>query len=374
MVADSARHAIEQLEAQSLQVIRISQLEENEGSVSATDAPSSAAPLDPAEVTRILRQRLAGHADLATALDAYANEWPPGVNRRYFKALAATIKEIVDGRSSGPTLAQSQPAISVMAALANHASSAAVLKTVIVQAHDDLDQRLAVWRGLRYPLFLAVLTIFVLVTFQVVMMPSLRAIFGDFGVHLPVVTRLLFAVSQNWPAVILGIIVIGLAFRLVIARHVPQWIVDRIPVVGKLLRATARTTFLQTLAGLLAAGLGRADAVRIAGESNPRRAIRRAAREWQKTMSVPSANMTVLAGTSEIPHAAVMALRSEKPAGEIARFLSVLARCQRLRSGEAWRDLATISEPFAILLVGVVIFLLLLGVFLPLVQFVKVLS
>jgi type II secretory pathway component PulF len=223
-------------------------------------------------------------------------------------------------------------------------------------------------------LFLAVLTILVLLIFQIAMMPSLRAIFGDFGVQLPLVTRLLFAVSQNWPAVIAGIIVIGLAFRLVIARHVPQWIVDRIPVVGKLLRATARTTFLQTLAGLLAAGLGRADAVRIAAESNPRRAIRRAAREWQKTMSVPSANMTALTGTSEIPYAAVMALRSEKPAGEIARFLSVLARCHRLRSGEAWRDLATISEPFAILLVGVVIFLLLLGVFLPLMQFLKVLS
>ena len=182
---------------------------------------------------------LEGHS-LASGLDDFPHAFPP--------VYRATV---MAGEQAGQL-------DSVLERLADYTESRHGLRQKVVQA-------------MVYPILLTTIALIIIVVMLVAVVPKVVGVFETTGQELPLMTRVLIAISnfvQNWWFLLLGAIVgaVIVVTRLLrqehIRRRVHGWLL-RAPIFGRVTRGLNTARFTRTLSILTASGVPALEALRI---------------------------------------------------------------------------------------------------------------
>lgn len=203
--------------------------------------------------------------------------------------------------------------------------------------------------------------------------PDVVRVFIDSGQTLPLLTRGLIALSDlvkhwGWLAILLlvaGITAIRLALRQEAARQRWHGILLRVPLVGRLVRATDTARFASTLAILTRSGVPLVEALGIAAEVIANRVIRAevvlAAQKVREGGSLTRA----LEQTGQFPPMMLHMVASGERSGELDQMLARTARNQESDLAAQIALLVGLFEPFMLVFMGAVVLVIVLAILLP---------
>jgi hypothetical protein len=216
------------------------------------------------------------------------------------------------------------------------------LTRVLAEARQPLLRAGTRWSLLAYPLIVVGVATFVAFLLSVTVMPAFRRIFDDFGMRLPLVTRVVLAATDLLATGWLPVTVAGLALL------AGWWLAVRWNPRGP----TVTAAFTRALAGLVAAGVPADEAVMLAARG---------------VGVAPRAGLV-----PPLSAAAGAALRLP-PAGA-GRVLEAIAACHAERSRGVEGAMAWFVGPVAVGVVGMIVALLTAALFAPLIGLVTELS
>jgi type II secretory pathway component PulF len=220
-----------------------------------------------------------------------------------------------------------------------------------------------------YPLVLLCVVNGVLTFWMIYLLPKYRRIFADFRMGLPEETRRVVALgdwafSYSWVLILAVLVLLGLVVLLLVSPAF-RWY---FPIVGRLYRAYVRGQVLQALAFLLQLGQTAPHALGVlAGNAGFVGGARRSlqAVRWRVEQGEPLAES--LYRGSVLPRAMVPLLKAAERAGNLPWALTQLADLLAERAGRRVQRLGLVLFPVPVIGVGVLVGVIVLGVFMPLI-------
>jgi len=239
------------------------------------------------------------------------------------------------------------------------------------EARDALNQK--IWGALAYPLLLTLVAIAVVTGLLVYVVPQIVGVFTQMHQTLPWPTRALLALSafiQAWGWLLLLAIAASavggtLALRTAQVRSAWHALLLRLPLIGRLTRASNTARASRTLALLTASAVPLLEALNIAAQVVPnlpmRAALKRAAVKVREGGSFSRA----LGESGYFPPVALRLIASGERAGELERMLDEAANHQQRELDRWMTTLTAILGPLVILVVGAMVLFIVLAILLP---------
>ncbi|TWU32986.1 type II secretion system F family protein [Novipirellula artificiosorum] len=329
-----------------------------------------------AHASRVLTHR----QSLVPALLALADEVPSGSSRRELQALAKRL----EGGTTVAELVQDPSTLAWLPHLASVASGekvSATLSDAIRHAAEETQLRTQRQRVWVYPITVIVLAFLVLTAISVMIVPSFRSMFEEFGIRLPASTQLLLWISSQLSDAPL-VTLVGMAAASAITYFaVRVWNHYALSsgllgffFVGNSSSVRAMASMTAMLADMFDLGASTDEAFRFAGDQCGHRYYRtlsyRLANHCQTTHD-PISDAT---WAKQLPANVIHAINAG-PCGEpsvpLLRELSAMYR-ERLAYRAAWTG--GFASHLATLVVGLVVFFVIISLFAPLVSLVSGLS
>jgi type IV pilus assembly protein PilC len=227
--------------------------------------------------TRLLSSLLAAGVPLSRALVILCKEASN-------PTAATKWKQIYDSVIDGVTLADSMATMPetfprVYVAMVSAGETGGFLDLVLAQIADfqarEKDLKSKVTAALLYPAILFVLAVGVLIVLMTFFIPRFQKMFDQLGGQLPLLTRIIIAISHAVRAyglfVAVGLVVVGLLLRNWLAsqegRRAWEGMIIRVPVLGPLMSQFAMARFCRMLGTLLNAGVPLVQALNVARKS-----------------------------------------------------------------------------------------------------------
>jgi type II secretory pathway component PulF len=227
--------------------------------------------------TRLLSSLLAAGVPLSRALVILRKEASTPVAQQKWKEVHELV---IDGMSLADAMARSPDVFPrVYVAMVQAGETGGFLDLVLAQIADfqtrDKELRGKVLAALTYPIILVVLSIAVLIVLLVVFIPNFMPVFSSFGGELPLLTKMILAVSNavRHYGLFVGV---GIFMAVVMARNwfvsekgkrTWELIILRAPIIGKLSAQFAMARFCRMLGTLLQAGVPLVQALSVARKS-----------------------------------------------------------------------------------------------------------
>ncbi|GMV29244.1 MAG: hypothetical protein AMXMBFR59_13690 [Rhodanobacteraceae bacterium] len=289
-----------------------------------------------------LRARVMEGAGLATAFADYPESFP----EIYRASIAA-------GEQSGRLS-------TVLERLADYAESRDALRQKMLAA-------------LAYPLLLTVVAVCVVTGLLVYVVPQIVGVFASMKQQLPLPTTVLIGLSEfvkRWGLPLFGagaglLVAVRFALRRDAVRMAWHRWVLRLPLVGKLTRASNTARAARTLALLSASAVPLLDALAISAQVVPNLPMRDALRRAAHKVREGGAFSRALADSGYFPPVAVRLIASGERSGQLERMLDEAAAHQA-KELDRWLALLTaVLGPAVILLVGAMVLFIVLAILLP---------
>jgi general secretion pathway protein F len=287
---------------------------------------------------------LEGHS-LASGLDDFPHAFPP--------VYRATV---MAGEQAGQL-------DSVLERLADYTESRHGLRQKVVQA-------------MVYPILLTVIATFIITIMLVFVVPKVVGVFETTGQELPVMTRVLIAISnfvQNWWFLLLAGIaaVIFMAGRLLkqehIRRRVHYWLL-RAPIFGRVTRGLNTARFTRTLSILTASGVPALEALRISASVIANLPMRSAVEEAAVRVREGGAIGRSLSQSKLFPPMSVHLISSGEASGELDNMLERAANHQESEMDSLLATMLSVLEPLLIVIMGLVVLAIVMAILLPIFQ------
>lgn len=330
---------------------------------------------DLALVTRQLATLVQAALPIEEALRAAAAQ---ASSQRIKSMLLAVRARVMEGHSLAAALREYPSAFPELyratVAAGEHAGH---LGLVLDQLADYTDQRQQsrqkIQLALLYPVILLVASLAIVVLLLGYVVPDVVKVFVNTGQELPGLTTGLIATSeavQRWGwLMLLGIVAAGVAMRLAL-RDVNikrRWhaFILRIPLVGRLARATNTARFASTLAILTRSGVPLVDALRIAAAVIGNLRIRERVVEAAQRVREGGSLTRALDATGEFPPMMLHMIASGEKSGELDQMLARTARNQENDLAAQISLLVGLFEPFMLVFMGAVVLVIVLAILLP---------
>lgn len=330
---------------------------------------------DLALVTRQLATLVQAALPIEEALRAAAAQ---STSSRIQSMLLAVRAKVLEGHSLAGSLREFPAAFpELYRATVSAGEHAGHLGPVLEQLADYTEQRQQsrqkIQLALLYPVILMCASLGIVGFLLGFVVPDVVRVFIDSGQTLPLLTRGLIALSDlvkhwDWLAILLlvaGITAIRLALRQEAARHRWHGILLRVPLVGRLVRATDTARFASTLAILTRSGVPLVEALGIAAEVIANRVIRAevvlAAQKVREGGSLTRA----LEQTGQFPPMMLHMVASGERSGELDQMLARTARNQESDLAAQIALLVGLFEPFMLVFMGAVVLVIVLAILLP---------
>ena len=211
------------------------------------------------------------------------------------------------------------------------------------------------WLPLVYPFLVTLLAVAVTSFLALLVVPEFEKILSDFGMRLPLITEALIGFShflrEGW-GVLLAAAAVATALWLTAGRWWPSWL--RLP--GSGFAQSGR--FARFAADLLAAEVPQPVAVAVASRAVDSQDRPTAADELPRWLS------------ATVRHA----LEGDLPAATRVRLLDRIATCHALRLAASRSWISWCLGPVAVFVTGLLVFLMVIALFMPLVNLITVLS
>ena len=287
---------------------------------------------------------LAGYS-LRAALDNHATSFP----QIYRSSVAA-------GEKSGE-LAQ------VMDQLASYLERAEELRRKSLQA-------------LLYPAIVASVALIVVIGLLTYVVPQVVAVFQHDKQALPLLTRVLIAVSdglRTWGWLLLtGVIVAVVGSRAALKDEALKRTWDvwclRLPLIGRHLRALDTTRFASTLAILVRSGVPLIAALEAGRQVTTRVPLREAIATAAAKVSEGQSLARALTATKQFPPLLLHMIASGEATGKLDKMLERAAHLQQNELESRTSILTTVLEPILLLVMGSVVLVIVLAVMQPMIE------
>ncbi|HSX60072.1 MAG TPA: type II secretion system inner membrane protein GspF [Tahibacter sp.] len=289
-----------------------------------------------------LRSRVMEGAGLATAFADYPESFP----EIYRASIAA-------GEQSGRLS-------TVLERLADYAESRDALRQKMLTA-------------LAYPLLLTVVAVGVVTGLLVYVVPQIVGVFASMKQQLPLPTTVLIGLSEfvkRWGLLLFGSGVVAIvATRFALRRESVRmtwhrWLL-RLPLIGKLTRASNTARAARTLALLSASAVPLLDALAISAQVVPNLPMREALRRAAHKVREGGVFSRALADSGYFPPVAVRLIASGERSGQLERMLDEAASHQAKELDRWLAVLTAVLGPAVILLVGAMVLFIVLAILLP---------
>ncbi|BCG27815.1 type II secretion system protein F [Pseudomonas tohonis] len=251
------------------------------------------------------------------------------------------------------------------------------LGPVLEQLADYTEQRQQsrqkVQLALLYPVILMCASLGIVGFLLGYVVPDVVKVFVNTGQELPALTRGLIAASdvvKHWGWLILLVAVAGISglkasLRRDAARLRFHIILLRIPLVGRLVRATDTARFASTLAILARSGVPLVEALGIAAQVVANRAIRAKVVVAAQKVREGSSLTRALEQTGEFPAMMLHMIASGEKSGELDQMMARTARNQENDLAARIAMLVGLFEPFMLVFMGAVVLVIVLAILLP---------
>ncbi len=374
--ADSPRQARQQLRERNWSPLEIKQAKaREEKSRSGLSFGQGLSARDLALVTRQLATLVQAALPIEEALRAAAAQ---STTPRIKSMLLAVRARVMEGHSLAASLKEYPSAFpDLYRATVAAGEHAGHLALVLEQLADYTEQRQQsrqkIQLALLYPVILMVASLTIVGFLLGYVVPDVVKVFVNTGQELPALTRGLIAASDlvkhwGWLFLLLGGAgVLGLRQALRDENLRRRWhaLILRIPLVGRLARATNTARFASTLAILTRSGVPLVEALSIAAAVIANLRIRDKVIEAAQKVREGSSLTRALDATEEFPPMMLHMIASGEKSGELDQMLARTARNQENDLAAQIALLVGLFEPFMLVFMGAVVLVIVLAILLP---------
>lgn len=248
-----------------------------------------------------------------------------------------------------------------------------ILKRLATYIEKNVKLQGQVKSAMVYPIAVLAIAAVVVAVILWKVIPTFAALFTGLGAELPLPTRIVIALSDNFirimPALIVGGIAFMFFFRRYYATESGRRVVDRnvlrLPVLGPIMRKIAVARFCRTLSTLMASGVpileGLDITARTAGNAIVEDAVQttRTSIERGETIAAP------LRGTAVFPGMVVQMIAVGEATGALDAMLSKIADFYEEEVDTAVAGLLTLLEPVMIAILGVIVGGIVISMYMP---------
>ena len=380
--AASGAEARTSLEARKLYVVRV------EPSATSESAPlklgslsvGTSSKLSAKQLTLFTRQlaTLSQVSPLEEALRTIARQSEQDHVRRIVSRVADGV---VEGRRLGDALGREPKSFPPLYRAMVTAGESSGSLPELLERLARLLERQAEMRGkllsaLAYPIVLTVVALFVVAALMIAVVPKVVEQFSDVGQQLPLLTRIVIAISSFlasywWVILIaLALAALGLAralrnesFRLAFDRRLL-----RLPFIGRLLRDLHAARMARTLSTMIESRLPLVEGLRLTAGTVQNRALRNATDELVASIRSGGSLSNAMAKTGVFPPLLVYLAASGESAGRLDVMLARAADYLEREFDNFTATALSMLEPAIIVVMGGLVALIVLSILLPILQ------
>jgi general secretion pathway protein F len=251
----------------------------------------------------------------------------------------------------------------------------------ILERLADLQERQAAIRAkiqtaIAYPVVLAVVAMFVVMSLMIFVVPKVVEQFDTVGQQLPLLTRIVMGLSQflagYWWAILIGFFVIAVivwralqdeAIRL---RFDTAWL--RIPLIGRLTRDLHAARMARTLSTMVASRLPLLEGLALTGNTIHNRRLKQASDEITEAVRGGGSLSAALRRTGIFPPLLVYLSASGESSGQLDAMLERAADYLEREFDGFTAAALSLLEPAIIVIMGGVVATIVLSILLPILQ------
>jgi general secretion pathway protein F len=334
--------------------------------------------LDLALVTRQLATLVKAGLPLDEALQAVSEH----TEKPRLKSIVLGVRaKVVQGHSLASGLDEFPHAFpTVYRATVMAGEQAGQLDAVLERLADYTESR----HGLRqkvvqamvYPILLTVIALSIITVMLVVVVPKIVTVFETTGQELPVMTRVLIAISsfvQDWWFLVIAGAGAGTyaTFKLLQREHIRRsahgWLL-RVPLIGRVTRGLNTARFTRTLSILTASGVPALEALRISASVVANLPMRAAVEEAAVRVREGGAIGRSLAQSKLFPPITIHLISSGEASGELDSMLERAANHQEREMDGLIAMMLSVLEPLLIVFMGLVVLAIVMAILLPIFQ------
>lgn len=298
------------------------------------------------------------------------------------RKLAAILDVVADdvqrGESLSAAMAKHPEAFDeVFVSLVHTGEISGTLDRIMDQTAGYLERaevlRLKVEAALRYPVFVLVFALLVLVAMIVWIIPKFTEIYDRFRVPLPLPTQMLLAVSRAVTSNLLlaGVLTVGLVLAAWYGVQTPAgrlWLDRtkfRLPLFGSLIRMYAVTKFARTLGILTASGTQILYSLKVMRPVPGNRVLEQGIEFIRSRVEQGSSLSAALTESRVFPEMLVQMTATGEETGQLDNMLTRTAEFYEQRVTTAVEGLSSLVEPIAIVILGGIVAVMLVALYLP---------
>jgi len=256
--------------------------------------------------------------------------------------------------------------------------AAGILETLLDRLATYQEKTIAIKQkiksALTYPVAVLVVAVVVVAVIMIFVIPAFKQVFASFGADLPAPTLIVMAMSEffvsYWWA-IFGGIGGGIYFFMQTWRRSEkmQKTMDRLllkaPVFGSLMFKSAVARWTRTLATMFAAGVPLVEALDSVGGAAGNAVFAEATEQIQRDVSTGTSLTTSMQSTALFPALLLQMASIGEESGSLDHMLGKAADFYEEEVDEAVKALASLMEPFIIVILGTIIGGIVVSMYLP---------
>ena len=333
-------------------------------------------PRDIAVFSRQIAVMMAAGVPMVQGFDIIAG----GQTNVRMKNMLVDIKTNIEG---GSTLAESLAKHPVQfdelfRNLVRAGESAGVLDTVLdtVATYKENIEALKgkIKKAMFYPAIVFAVAILVSAILLIFVVPQFETVFKNFGAQLPAFTQAIVDMSRfmtnNWLLMLAIIIasIVGLIFaykRSPRFAHFMARAVLKLPVVGQILHQSAIARFARTLGVTFAAGVPLVEALDSVGGATGSPVYNDAVKRIREDVAVGHQLQLAMRQVGLFPNMVVQMVAIGEESGALDKMLFKVAEFYEQEVNNAVDALASLLEPFIMVIIGVLVGGMVVGMYLP---------
>jgi type IV pilus assembly protein PilC len=361
-------HAMAVLRRQGVQALKVSRQRRTSG--------RSISPRDVAGFTRQLATMMKAGVSLLQCFDIVGRGHS---NPRMVRLLNDIRSDVETGTSLSVAFAKHPSHFnSLYCNLVAAGEAAGILDTLLdrLAVHMEKTEALKskVKSALSYPAAVMSVAFVVVVIIMIVVIPAFKSVFSSFGADLPAPTLFVMGVSEFFVAhgwLVTGAGVVGsYAFLWLwrrserLQRLTDRWLL-KTPVFGTLIEKACIARWTRTLSTLFAAGVPLMDALELAGGTSGNSVYAQATFTIQEKVSTGISLNVAMAHTGVFPSMVVQMCAIGEESGALDHMLGKSADFFEAEVDQQVAALASLMEPFIIVILGSLIGGILISMYLP---------
>ena len=326
--------------------------------------------------SRQIAVMMAAGVPLVQGIDIIAS----GQSNPRMKSMLVDIKTNIEG---GSTLAESLAKFPVQfdelfCNLVKAGESAGVLDTVLdtVATYKENIEAIKgkIKKAMFYPAMVFAVAILVSAILLIFVVPQFENVFKNFGAQLPAFTQMIvnasrFLTSYWWIVLLwIGGSVFGLIFAYRRSKkfaHFCARAVLKLPVVGQILHQSAIARFSRTLGVTFAAGVPLVEALDSVAGATGSPVYNDAVRRVREDVAVGHQLQLAMRQTNLFPNMVVQMIAIGEESGALDKMLFKVAEFYEQEVNNAVDALASLLEPFIMIIIGTIVGGMVVGMYLP---------